>query len=86
MRVSYGPFTLKNSNKPGYINQVEIPRTVGNYIYQHHKEKLNYKQEKINKTKLKAINEKELFYDKILKLAEQKKKRLNNLIEEKKNI
>lgn len=79
IRVSYGPFSLKHSNKPGYINQVEIPRTVGNYLYYHQKEKLSFKQEKIDKTKLKAKKEQELFYDKVLKLAEDKKKRLKKI-------
>lgn len=53
VRVGYGPFTLGKASKPGDINQVSIPRTVGNYFYQYKKEKLNEKYEKVNKTKLK---------------------------------
>lgn len=82
IRVSYGPFTLQNSNQPGYINEVEIPRDIGNYLYDEKRHTMNDKIEKIDRTRLLINSNKDSFEEKVIRLAESKKHRLLKEAEE----
>jgi hypothetical protein len=57
------------------FNEVEIPRTVGNYVTEFRRYKLNSITEKVNKTRMKVKEEKEEFEDKIIENA---KRRIEN--------
>ena len=78
IRVGFGPFTLTTANLPGYINEVRIPRTVGNYLYEYKKEKMNSKLEKLDNTRIKVNHNKEQFENNVIKLFENKKNQLLN--------
>jgi len=75
IRISYGPFTLDKSKRSGSFNEVEIPRTVGNYVTDFRRYKLNSITEKVNKTRMKVKEEKEEFENKIIESA---KRRIEN--------
>ena len=76
IRTRYGPFTLGNSTEPGEINEVEIPRTIGNYLYELHKDKLNKKLEKLDSTRHRKREKEVEFEDSIIKKMEEKKRKL----------
>lgn len=75
IRISYGPFTLDKSRKSGSVFEVEIPRTVGNYVSEFRRYKLNEIKEKVDKTRVKVKEEKEEFENKIIENA---KRRMEN--------
>jgi hypothetical protein len=78
IRVGFGPFSLTTANLPGTINEVSIPRTVGNYLYEDKKEKMNNKLEKLDNTRIKVKHNNEKFEDNVIKLFENKKNLMLN--------
>lgn len=79
IRVSYGPFTLGSSSYPGEINRVEIPRTVGNYVYYHNKEKLSTALDKFEKTKIKKSNNNIKNTKKYMNIIDKEVNKIKNL-------
>ena len=72
IRISYGPFTLNDSKNPGDIYQVEIPRTVGNYVTEFRRHKMSDAVDKLNETKILVKQEKESFEQKLIDSAKVK--------------